>query len=121
MNYNPYAAPQAPGPQQPAPGQGGMPQPWELNEVLSQAWGIVKANWAVLVFAFAVWFVLQAGPGQTPNIMVRTGAVDQGSPAMFGLLGGSGLFGLIVGSFLRAGFIRLTLAAVRGQPVSFGD
>jgi hypothetical protein len=121
MNYNPYAAPQAPGPQQPAPGQGGMPQPWELNEVLSQAWGIVKVNGPVLVLAFVVYALLQGGPGQTPNVLVRTGALDQGSAVALGLAGGATIFALVVGTFLHAGLIRLNLAAVRGQPVNFAD
>ena len=61
MNYNPYAAPQASPPQSPGAPRAGAPQPWEVGEVLSQAWNTFKANWAVLVFSFLV------GPLQRPR------------------------------------------------------
>ena len=45
MNYNPYVPPQAGPPQAPGPQQAGGPQPWEIGEVLTNAWEIYKANW----------------------------------------------------------------------------
>jgi hypothetical protein len=121
MNYNPYAAPQAPGPQQPMPGQAGMPQPWELNEVLTQAWNAVKANWAVLIFAFLIATVAAAGPGQVPRGLTASGALEQNSIGFFGLSGGSTLFGIVVGAFFRVGLVRINLAAARGQTPNFAD
>jgi len=121
MNYNPYAAPQAPGPQQPAPGQGGMPQPWELNEVLSQAWAAVKANWAVLIAAFVIATIAAAGPGQVPRLMTATGALEANSIAFFGVSGGTTIVGIVVGAFFRVGLVRINLAAARGQKPNFAD
>jgi uncharacterized membrane protein len=121
MNYNPYAAPQASGPQQPAPGQGGMPQPWELNEVLSQAWGAVKANWAVLIAAFLIATIASAGPGQIPRLMTATGALEANSVAFFGVSGGTTLIGIVVGAFFRVGLVRINVAAARGEKPNFAD
>ena len=120
MNYNPYAAPQAPPPQQQF-GQGGMPQPWEIGEVLGQAWTGFKANWVVLLVAFFVTILFQAGPGQSPRIMVATGALDQGTLPYFGMSGGASLVGIIFGAFFRVGLVRITLAVARGQTPQFAD
>ncbi|HEY2513818.1 MAG TPA: hypothetical protein VGI39_23280, partial [Polyangiaceae bacterium] len=62
MNYNPYAAPQAPPPPVAGPMQGGAQQPWEIGEVLGSAWEIFKRNWAVLVFTSLLGSLIGMGP-----------------------------------------------------------
>jgi hypothetical protein len=121
MNYNPYAAPQAPGPQQPMPAQAGAPQPWELNQVLTQAWTAVKTHWAVLISAFLIATLASMGPGQIPRVLTATGAIEQASIAFFSLSGGTTLLGIIVGAFFRVGLVRINLAAARGQAPNFAD
>jgi uncharacterized membrane protein len=117
MNYNPYAAPQAPPPQQPQNAQGGMPQPWEIGEVLAQAWTAFKANWVVYVVALVVSSVFAGGPGQSPRIL----GLAPGTTAYFGASGGGSFVGIVVGAFLRTGFIRINLAAARGQTPVLAD
>jgi uncharacterized membrane protein len=120
MNYNPYAAPQAPPPQQPN-AQGGMPQPWEIGEVLTQAWTAFKANWVVYVVAFLVATILSAGPAQSPRLMVSMGALEPNSLAFFGTSGGTSLIGILIGAFFRTGLVRINLAAARGQTPVMAD
>src|SRR4051794_12804735 len=62
MNYNPYAAPQAPAPAAPLPPGAGPPMPWEIGEVVGQAWEIFKVQWAPLIFAPVVAFLIMMIP-----------------------------------------------------------
>jgi hypothetical protein len=98
-----------------------MPQPWEIGEVLTQAWGAFKANWATYLVAALVTIVLTWGPGFTPRIMVAAGGLEMNSFPYFGVSGGSSFLSILLVSFLRPGLIRIYLAAARGQTPVLGD
>jgi uncharacterized membrane protein len=121
--YNPYAAPQA-GPQMPmAPqyGGGGGPQPWEIGDVLGHAWNVFKPNWATLLFSYLLALFIGALPGQVPGILVQAGALDQQDAVYAILLLVFSLVGYVIGAFFQAGYIKIWLAAARGQTPQFGD
>ena len=123
MNYNPYAAPQAPPPQQP-PGQGGMPQPWEVGEVYGQAWEIFKKQWVVVVLSWFLVAILIGVPIQIVRVVFlpipfgRVMGVDEMIALYRGMLP---LYGVafIFQAFFDVGLIRIQCAAARGETPSF--
>jgi uncharacterized membrane protein len=121
MNYNPYAAPQAP---PPAPGgplvYGSGPQPWDIGEVLTAAFEALKVHWVVLVFTYFVTFLITIVLEYTPRIPAFIGIFKIGSAADIGLTGVGMIVGGIVGSFFYVGLIRIWLAIARGQTPEFG-
>jgi uncharacterized membrane protein len=95
-------------------------QPWEVGEVLGAAWEAFKPNWAVLVFSYLVVTILSSIPGQLPNVLVATEAVDQNSPEFWTAFGGSTFVGLVIQALLYPGLIKIWVASARGQEASFG-
>jgi uncharacterized membrane protein len=118
VNYNPYAAPQAPPPPQ-APGGPGQPQPWTASDALSFAWARFKVHGGILVVSYMFFTFTVAILGQAPNVLTWTKVVAPGTPAQFGVLGGGYLFGQVVSSFFQVGLARIWLDAARGTPPRF--
>jgi uncharacterized membrane protein len=120
MNYNPYAPPQAGPPPHPPQAQGaGMPQPWEIGEVISAAFEAFKANWVVLVFAHLLGALLAAVPSLLPLILVLSGAIDVDSGAYRGIYGACMIVTFTLDVFLYIGLWRISLAAARGERPEF--
>lgn len=118
MPNNPYAAPVAaagPG----APAGMGQARDWEIGEVLTQAWETFKQQWAVLVFAPFVLFVIYIVAAvvlQLPLQLLAREDATLGMVAAFPVM----LLQMFVMSFVYAGCIKLFVAAARGQTPEFG-
>jgi hypothetical protein len=125
MNYNPYAAPQAPPPPMAAAPGAGTPQPWEIGEVLGQAWEIFKVQWAPLVGSYFVAMMLSMIPTFAHmGIKVADGSFGHEQPLDPDVLAanyGVGLINQFIFTFFEAGLIRMYLAAARGETPGFGD
>jgi hypothetical protein len=124
MSYNPYAAPsaEAHGPDAPLYGGGG-PQPWEVGEVLSEAWDRFKLNWALLAFTLLATQALAGLPGQLPGILVAAKVLDpQHDPIPYlSVVGVCAFIGFVIGSYLQCGLIRIWLGVARGESPNFGE
>jgi hypothetical protein len=119
VNYNPYAAPQAPQPQ-PSPNGGfGPSQPWTASEVLTVAWARFKVHGGMLILAHLAFTMMTGVFAQLPNGFVWTHVIDPGSPAYFGVLGGGYLVTQIISAFFTVGLTRMWLDAARGIPPRF--
>ncbi len=102
------------------PPQGGA-QPWDIGEILSLAFEGFKRTWGVLIGAFFVDAILAGIPGQIPQILTQTGAVDPGSAAASILALVLGLVGLAIGAFMASGLLKIYITAARGGQPNFGD
>lgn len=123
MNYNPYAAPQAAPPPMmgaPPPG-GGAAQPWDVGEVVSLAFDQFKRTWGVLIGAFIVDAIVAGLPGQIPQVIAQSGAMDPTDPAFLAINGVCTLIGLALGAFMASGLIKIYVTAARGGEPAFGD
>jgi uncharacterized membrane protein len=122
MSYDPYAGPQAPVPQAPSPPQAaGVPQPWDVDEVLTGAWGAFKANWAMLVVVHFVGELIASLPGFIPGLAVVTHAVARYSRQYWALEVPSMVVELVISTFFQVAFIRIWIKALRGEAPRFED
>ena len=120
MMNNPYAPPQA-APAAPAgPVTPGARQPWEVGEVIRTSWELYKPQWVVVTFGSLAAQVVASMPGQIPNVLVATRAVEPGSGAALALQLAFGFVGYVVGIFFSVGILRIALAVARGQEATFG-
>jgi uncharacterized membrane protein len=119
VNYNPYAAPQAPAPPPSPHGGFGPPQPWTASEVLSVAWARFKVHGGILIFAYFAFSIVIGVVAQLPNIFTWTHVVDAGSPAAFGIIGGGTLMTQAVSAFFYVGLSRIWLDVARGNTPKF--
>ncbi|HEY2515752.1 MAG TPA: hypothetical protein VGI39_33010 [Polyangiaceae bacterium] len=123
MNYNPYAAPQAPPPPAPPGAAMGNPQPWEIGEVFAQAWNVLKVHWAVLVFAPLVAGIIVAAPSLAALVVGLTADL-KGAPSLTTGLGtnvASFVVQVVVQAFFDVGLTRIQLTAARGNVPTFND
>ncbi len=122
MDYNPYAAPEAPGPYEPGrPVIDGAPQPWTVGDVISHGWEMVKRHWVVLVFA-----PLLAGfvPGvlyQIPTFVAQAAHLHPESAGYWVVMGVFFIIAWLVQIFFQVGLTRIYLSAARGQEPVFQD
>jgi uncharacterized membrane protein len=100
---------------------GGGPQPWEIGEVLGHAWNAFKPAWATLVFSFLLGSFINAIPGQVPQILLQTGAMDSGDTAYIIIAAVCSLINLLLSAFFQVGYIRIWVASARGQTPLFGE
>jgi hypothetical protein len=124
MNYNPYAAPQAPQP----PGlvvQPGSPQPWEIGETLGVAWEAFKRNWAVLLFTYflasilsMIPYVLVSLPMIIASGMAQSSKSEPPVPAIGLLLPGYAATAAVL-LFFYVGLVRIWVLAARGGQPAF--
>jgi hypothetical protein len=137
MSFNPYAAPVGPAAQQQAPApQGNGPQAWDATDAVGTGWNVVKQHAAVLIGSLVVYAIITAIVNWTIGIafgVQMMNSFDFSNPEKFqknmeqfqqraplysvAVLIGQG----VIGSFFTAGFIKMYLAAVRGQSPDFGD
>lgn len=119
--YNPYAPPTR-DPTAPRGGGApqGIPQDWEIGEVLTAGVNAVKKNPLELIGGFFVVFLLSILPGQVPTVLQLLGVVGADSVIFYALAFIFGLLGALVGAYFWVGEARVALAAVRGEPVDFG-
>ena len=123
MNYNPYAAPQAPPPPAPAGATMGSPQPWEIGEVFAQAWNILKVHWVVLAFAPFLAGIVVAAPSAGAFVL-ELGADMKGPPSLANGIGAnvaSFVVQVILQAFFDVGLTRIQLTAARGSVPTFND
>jgi hypothetical protein len=121
VNYNPYAPPQAAvQPYTPPPPGVGQPQPWEIGEVVSQAFEAFKANWVVLVFSMLIVGVLVMILIVPLGVLVATGVIEVNSVEYWGVYSASVFLILTLDAFLYVGLYRIALVAARGQRPEFG-
>jgi hypothetical protein len=120
MSYDPYAAPQASAP--PLPRQvAGVPQPWDVDEVVTASFDTFKANWAVLVLVHFTGGVIASLPGLIPTFAVVTHAVARYSRQYWALEVPSMLAELVISTFFQVGYVRIWMTAVRGDTPRFED
>jgi hypothetical protein len=119
VNYNPYAAPQAPI-QSPARGLGyGQPQPWATGEVLSVAWSRFKEAGVVLVLSLFLLWTIAGIAAQVPNLLTLADGFDSVA-ARSAIAGASLLAQQVVGAFFEVGLTRIWLDAARGKTPELG-
>jgi hypothetical protein len=80
-----------------------------------------KPAWATLVFSFLLGSFIAAIPGQIPQVLLQTGAMDAGDTAYSIIALVCMLLNLLLNAFFQVGLIRIGLAAARGQAPQFGD
>lgn len=119
--YNPYRPPT----QDPTPGPileggpSGAPVPWTISEVLNVGFGAVKQRPLELIGGFFLVALLSQLPGLLPLVLTLTGIIEEGSVIYFVLQAVVMVGGLVLGSFLWVGQIRVGLAAARQEPFDF--
>jgi hypothetical protein len=123
MDYNPYAAPQAQqAPAHAAPLADGQRQPWDVVGVFGEAWEAFKPHWAILVFSWALAWIL----GLLPGVVVAlarsaTGISEEGTASYWVIHVVLLVLTFVVEAFLRAGLLKIRLAAARGETPDFVD
>lgn len=118
---NPYAPPKDFGMLPGALVPPGSPRGFGTREVLEAAWEITKKHWPVLVAAFAVWTVPASLVSAFPVAMVALQLVEPNSAEYWGLYLLTTVAAQIVGFFFQVGYIRIVVAAARGQTPQFMD
>ncbi len=122
MAYNPYAAPQAEPPRPGGPpGGAGAPQPWDVGEVLSEAWDRFKTHWVPLAFAVIVGQFLAALPQQLPSALEKSKIVTPNDSLYWPLLLACTVIGFVAQTFFQVGLTRIWLSAARGEAPVFSD
>lgn len=106
---------------------------WEPTEATGRAWDIVKANFAIIVGAF---FVVSIITGVIQNILSRVmGTIDptvlqhvRDIEQLLEIYQSQALIGFVVTgimwpiqAFFKAGLVKFSLSAARGQHPNFGD
>ena len=119
MNYNPYAAPQAPVAAPPVGAPYGQPQPWTTGEAISQAWATFKIHGGVLVLSYLLSTFVTAVVGQAPVMFGLLGGETVNSGPRIGLQAAGMLIGQVSGAFFQGGLTRIWLAAARGETPVF--
>ncbi len=119
MYQNPYAAPQPPDPYRTSTPVRGEPQPWDPSDALRVAWELFKGNWGPLVGAVVIMTFLGALPGQVPNVLAQTGAID--AQQMIFVSIPFSIVGWLVQEFFAAGLTRTVLDAGRTGTVQFSQ
>ncbi len=120
MNYNPYAAPQAP------PGAAligvpyGQPQPWTASEAIAQAWAAFKIHGGLLILSYLLPTFITALAGQIPVVVGFLDIVPAGSGNKIVLQTIGLLIGQISAAFFQGGLVRIWLAVARGDTPAFG-
>ena len=114
MSYDPYAPPQ-PGAQPPPSLVPRGAQPWEVTEVISEAWRLFKVHVGTVLGAFVVGSTFGAIPGQVPAILELVRVVGPHHPYYWPLKGTFAAVGWVVSTFFNVGLTRITVAVARGQ------
>jgi uncharacterized membrane protein len=113
---NPYAPPKdfglLPGAQ---PGPGGAPQGWTTGEVLQIGWEATKRYWPVVIGAMLIWWVPSMTLSSVPALAVLLELVPPDSLEYWAIYAVSTLVSMVVSYFLQVGYIRIALAAARGE------
>jgi hypothetical protein len=121
MNTNPYAAPAAHsrhgGPLPP----GGAPLPWDVGEVLREAWQLYRANWAPLTLGLFCASLVGMVPGQLGPVLGHLGVVDEGSDAFLGVQLATTFVGWAIQEFFAVGLTRQSLSATRTGTAQFAE
>lgn len=116
MDYNPYAAPQAPGMMPAGPAQTGQPQPWAAGEVVGHSWEMFKRFWVVLVFAPLLAQIIAGVPAQIVQLSGHSNPQELSAAGVIGQL-----ISTIIGVFFLGGLTKIYLAAAQGIEPQFGD
>ncbi len=119
--YNPYAAPR----DAPSDGSGGSPyqrpEGWEGDEVTTLAWERFKLFWPLMTLACFIYFLLIQLVNQGPTLAWRMAFhLTMTAPVPQFIVLPSAIVGLVIGSFLQVGFLRMCLEAARGQAPKLG-
>lgn len=120
MHVNPYAPPSDELARAPVP-RGGEPQPWDVGEVLREAWELYKPSWAPLTLALFLATMIGMLPGQAAPALVQAGILDEGSGGCWGVVGALSFVGWVVQVFFELGLTRQALGAVQTGTARFGD
>lgn len=127
--YAPYAPQPAYPPSPPAYGPGGAPGAWTASGTLSAGWRAFVSAWVPLVLAPVLLGSVFVLP-MLATVAVFVGT-DFASPRELALaiqdpwlnasILGWSCVQMVMGAFFGVGLARMRLAAVRGQPVRFGE
>lgn len=121
MSYNPYASPQETAPFADASLPQGPPQPWEIGEVFTAAWELMKVHWVALFFGYMIAFFASTLPQQIPAVLVIARVVPQNSTEYWVVYSICATIGWVVGEFFAAGLTYAALRAMRTGQVGIGD
>jgi hypothetical protein len=121
VSYNPYASPQEQAPLGGPALPHGPPQPWEIGEVLTAAWELMKTHWVALFFGYLIAFFASTLPQQIPAILVVARVVPQNSTEYWVVYAICALIGWVIGEFFAAGLTYAVLRAMRTGQASVGD
>ena len=116
---NPYAPPKDFGMLPGAFAPGSSPRGFATREVLEAAWEITKKHWPVLVAAVVVWMVPGGLASSVPTVALLLRLVEPDSAEYWGIYAASTFASQLIGCFFQVGFIRISLAAARGQTPEF--
>jgi uncharacterized membrane protein len=126
MNYDPYAPPRAAPPPPSPPGGPGDGQPWEIGEVLGEAWDAYKKHpvplsaallITVLIFAVPVLAAMAIFIGPQMGKVANSGALSR--QMQVGVLAASPAM-ILFYAFMEGGLTRLWLTAARGGEPELG-
>ena len=132
MDNNYYAPPNADLEQEPAPGEKVLlPSNWGPMDVYQLAWAVIQKELGVWLAVAGVVFgtsLLQAMIGQvlTFGVSLLGANMPADQQSVFGLLGslaslGTSLIFWPINIWLAVGQARISLAAVRGEPITLGQ
>jgi uncharacterized membrane protein len=119
VNYNPYAAPQAPVPPPPHALAYGQPQAWTAGEALSIAWSRFKESGVVLVLSVFLFWIIAGIAGQLPNLLTLADGFDSVA-ARVAITVASFLLQQVVGAFFEVGLTRIWLDTARAKTPELG-
>jgi uncharacterized membrane protein len=119
VNYNPYAAPQAPVPPPQHALAYGQPQAWTAGEALSTAWARFKESGVVLVLSVFLFWIIAAIAGQLPNLLTLAGGFDSVA-ARVSIASASLLVQQVVAAFFEVGLTRIWLDTARAKTPELG-
>jgi hypothetical protein len=99
-------------------GQGG-PLSWELGEVLTHGWEILKRQPMLAVALFLMYMVPNLGSFGS-SLLQQTGLFGDDSLFLMLITGSASLIAMVASIFLQVGLLRMFVAAARGQEASLG-
>jgi hypothetical protein len=121
VNYNPYAAPQAPLAVPPTGSPYGQPLAWSTGEAISLAWATFKVHGGVLVLSYLLSTFVTGLVGQIPVFLgVLAGTMTGPAGPRIGIQAVGMLLGQISAAYFQGGLTRIWLAVARGETPAFG-
>jgi len=100
---------------------GDGPQPWEVGEVLSEAWTLFKDNAGLLIGAFAATIAVMGVLQAVGHFIGAAPVGDAAATANSAVILTFNLVSYATKSWLTVGAQRINLAVVRNEPIEFSE